>query len=146
MEFWRLTHVTATLAPDETVMRVTWRKTETRSLKSGDQGRGADEGQAFCDFFFFFPLREGSQTILHKRTSRKKMNPIYHCCLWRWAYRKETAAFKTAQNPWYKSTGHAGANGKLTFEGSKIEFRRLNNNEFYRMLTFEGEQGRISKI
>ena len=76
----------------------------------------------------------------------KKMNPIYHCCLWCWTYRKETAAFQTAQNPWYKSTGHAGANGKLTFEGSKIEFRRLNNNEFYRMLTFEGEQGRISKI
>ena len=47
--------------------------------------------------------------------------------------------------PGFRSTGHAGANGKLTFEGSKIEFRRLNN-EFYRMLTFEGEQGRISKI
>jgi len=74
------------------------------------------------------------------------MNPIYHRCLWSWTYRKETAAFQTAQNPSYKSTGHAGTNEMLTFEGSKIEFRRLNINEFYRMLAFEREQERISKI
>ena len=28
--------------------------------------------------FFFFPLREGSQTILHKRTSRKKNESNLH--------------------------------------------------------------------
>ena len=54
MEFWQPTHVTATLATDETVMWVMRQKTETRRLKSGDQGRGADGRQAFCDFFFFF--------------------------------------------------------------------------------------------
>ena len=76
----------------------------------------------------------------------KKVNPIYHCCLWSWTYRKETAVFQTAQNPLHESTGRAGANGMLTFEGSKIEFQRLNNNEFYSMLAFEGEHERISEI
>lgn len=57
-------------------------------------------------------------------TITKEMNPIYHCILWSWIHRKETAAlFHAAQNP-MQSQQNAG------FEGRKIEFQRLDNNEF----------------
>lgn len=57
-------------------------------------------------------------------TITKEMNPIYHCILWSWIHRKETAAlFHAAQNP-MQSQQNAG------FEGRKIEFQSLDNNEF----------------
>ena len=59
MEFWRPTNVTATLAPDETVMWLMWQETENKRLRSWDQGRGADGGQVFCDFFSSFSFKRG---------------------------------------------------------------------------------------
>lgn len=53
------------------------KKRRPRDWDQGTRAVGQTEDKFSAISFFLFPLREGSQTILHKRTSREKMNPIY---------------------------------------------------------------------